>query len=91
MIAVDAFRSLLGFYGILSITVGSEATLDRRCRSRNLASVSLLLRRRWVWALGGGCSSSSALRALAQGGAFRLLCCCSLEQRFQLLAYSSLL
>jgi hypothetical protein len=41
--------------------------------------------------MGGWCSISSALRALARGGAFRLLRHRNLEQRLQLLAYSSLL
>jgi hypothetical protein len=79
VIAVDAFRSLPGFYGIPSVAVGSETTLDRRCRGRDPAPVSLLLRRRRVRAMGGWCSGSSALRALARGGAFCLLPRCSLE------------
>jgi hypothetical protein len=91
VVAVDAFRSPPGFYGIPGITVRSEMTLDHRCRGHAPSFVSLLVRRRWVRAMGGWCSSSSALRALARGGAFRLLRRHSLEQRLQLLAYSSLL
>jgi hypothetical protein len=91
MVVVDAFRSSSGFYGIPGVAVGSEMTLDHRCCGRDPTFVSLLLRRTWVRAVGGWCSSSSALRALARGGAFLLLRRCSLEQRLQLLAYSSLL
>jgi hypothetical protein len=91
MVVVDAFRLSPGFYGIPGIVVGSETTLDHQCRGRDPSSVSLLLRRRRVRAVGGWCSSSSALRALARGRAFRLLRRRSLEQRLQLLAYSSLL
>jgi hypothetical protein len=91
VVAVDAFRSSSGFYGIPSVAVRSETTLDRRCRGRDPTSVSLLLRRRRVRAAGGWCFNSSVLRVLARGGAFRLLHRRSLEQRLQLLAYSSLL
>jgi hypothetical protein len=41
--------------------------------------------------VGGWRSSPPALRALARGGALRLLCCRSFEQRLQLQAHSSLL
>jgi hypothetical protein len=73
VVAVDAFFSSPGFYGIPGVTVGSETTLGHRCRGRDPTSVSLLLRMRWIRAVGGWCSSSPALRALARGGAFRLL------------------
>jgi hypothetical protein len=79
VVAVDAFCSSSGFYGIPSVAVGSKTTLDHRCRGHDPTSVSLLLRRRRVRAVGGWCSSSSALRVLAQGGAFRLLRRRSLE------------
>jgi hypothetical protein len=65
VVFIDALRSSPGFYGIPGVAVGSETTLDRRCRGRDPTSVSLLLRRRWVQAVGRWCSSSSALRALA--------------------------
>jgi hypothetical protein len=41
--------------------------------------------------VGGWRSSPPALRALARGGALRLLRCCCFEQRLQQLAHSSLL
>jgi hypothetical protein len=73
VVAVDALRSSPGFYGILGVAVGSDTTLDRRCRGRDPTFVSLLLRRRWVRAMGEWRSGSSALRAPSQGGPFSLL------------------
>jgi hypothetical protein len=73
VVIVDALRSSSGFYGISGVAVGPETTLDCRCRGRDPTSVSLLLRRRWVRAVGKWRSGSYTLQALSRGGAFRLL------------------
>jgi hypothetical protein len=71
--------------------VGPMMALDRRHRGSDSAPVSLLLRRRRIRAVGGWLSSPPALRALARGGAFRLLCCRSSKQCLQLLSHTLLL
>jgi hypothetical protein len=81
----------VSFDGVSDVAVGPEMALDRRCHSPDSVPVSLLLRRRRIRVVGGRRSSPPALRALARGGAFRLLCCRSLEQRLQLLPHTPLL
>jgi hypothetical protein len=91
VVVVDALSSSSGFDGVPGLAVGPEMTLDRRCRGSNSLPAPLVLGRRQIQAVGGRRSSPPALRALARGGALRLLCYRSFEQCLQLLANPSLL
>jgi hypothetical protein len=91
VVVVDALSLPTGFYGVSGVAVGPETTLDCRYRGSDSFFSSLLLGRRWIRVVGRWRSSPPTLRALARGGALRLLRRRCFKQRLQLLAHSPLL
>jgi hypothetical protein len=51
-VVVDALSPSSSFDGVPGVVVGPEMALDRRHRSSSSFSVSLLLGRRWIRAMG---------------------------------------
>jgi hypothetical protein len=60
-VVVDAISLSSGFDGVLGVAVGSETTLDCRCRGFDSLLAPLVLGRRRIRALGGWRSSPPAL------------------------------